>query len=1394
MPKLPIRLPQFKQWLSKHFGLLVLVIYLLVTVISNWPAPNHWLMGWDNFSVSTDLGLNIKRTLFATWREYRGFGVASDSEVVDLFRQLPLLAIGTFVPSYLLEWLYYFSMYVLGTIGAYTLTIHALRRLTTTNSFTTWHWSLVGLSGALFYAVNLYSLEVFYTPIVMYVARFGFLPWLVLFSWQWLTDKHSKTLIRLGVTSLLAAPAFLTATVFFVWMITVGTLILFFGRWRSKLSLLCIIFMLNAFWLLPFGWYTFTKVAVIPKSGTFVAINEILLNAPHERFELDKLLTFTGEFGSGIHFTDLAGKPVPQHPFFHQTPLGSNPSWQYFSTWPIIFIGIIFITKRSRTYRSQLGWWLAIALMLSIWLLTKEYSPLGVVYNLLSKTIPFLQVVLRFGGTKLNPLLILVGVITSGATTLWLLESTTTKKPTLLRQIAAAIGTLIIVASVGWMSAAPLSGQLAAKIISVQLPQAYTQLAAEINQDATYGRVLHLPTGLYSYWRSHSWGYYGSSFLSFMIQKPMIEKTFSPGNLDHDYFDQALTTLTLNFQTIDPASRKKRAQQLAHLLERSSIRHILIDSSVQPAITNKNLVSWEVHPLKESELLIAELVQLGALRQVNRFAIDPNNPTAGEVVHYIFDHEFAAFTAPTQTLAIDPKLTNTFIGPLLDQTQTIIQSDELASRSYPWWQTNYTYTPNKNFFALNSQQQREPLVLTIPAPAQKSNAYQAFDLFATKDNNQLQLYAQLSQPAHDQQPSSQDSILVYTANLPKQDLPNAWSNPQKYLNNWHILPTQTMQPLRVAISDQVLPLPIDLNDKPTYIGSLLLAQQIISSIPISLLIPESSGPAAIDTNLLSPTENPNCLNDGTGLHQAKLVLNQNSLQAKTNQGSFCFGTSIDLRDLKQTAAKTDNRNYFELSLIAKSEVEVTASDSTQLFPLSRQLAVTKLVKKQQPLAQTSICLSTQTNGPCLNGQTVLRTAQQPTQYILTTNRLFDETKLNIVFTIITDLSSHTLYLEKLELWRFSPNNTQSANFSSLIPHTDRQFTLDNGQLQLPYPLSLGSLYPSFSRGLSLQNPTTCIQNPTVTRTKAHHSLSQLANDLLIYSETCSMTLSTTIPYYSSNAYYWNTQYQVITGNQPIILVDAISQLHNKLFSQADQYPNIPGSKPLEPTTSLADENIFQTQLLDVLRQPSYATASTVIAPIGDTSQPTAITFAVNLASTNQSLLRLTTPTIFAMPPEWQASYLESTESTHQFAEITIDAVGQFLPSLWTLTVGSADITANTQALLVFDQGFDTGWLLLNQNLRPISAKHIKVDGWKNGWLLETNTLTKPQKIFVLYWPELLSLLGWTITIPTIGLIILKTVKAKTATLADSLTAHTRVTKLSQKLRKALAPKKHPRSA
>src|SRR3990167_7102167 len=115
-------------YFKKRPGLLILSIILLVITIVNI-KPDFYLMGWDNYSSYFNLKTNIFRTFFATWREYRGLGIPSDSESTDLFRQLFFLILSPFVKENLLDQVFSLFSFNFGVIMVYLLSIKLFKEI-----------------------------------------------------------------------------------------------------------------------------------------------------------------------------------------------------------------------------------------------------------------------------------------------------------------------------------------------------------------------------------------------------------------------------------------------------------------------------------------------------------------------------------------------------------------------------------------------------------------------------------------------------------------------------------------------------------------------------------------------------------------------------------------------------------------------------------------------------------------------------------------------------------------------------------------------------------------------------------------------------------------------------------------------------------------------------------------------------------------------------------------------------------------------------------------------------------------------------------------------------------------------------------------------------------------
>ncbi len=162
------------QKIRAYPGLFVLIcMLLLINLVSL--KPDLHIVGWDNYSSYFQPAINIPRTLFATWREYRGFGVPSDSESPDIFRQLYSLAARTILPETLLDQVYMLLSFDIGIIAMYVFSRMLIKKYFLKEQ-TTVTIDIFGFLSAMFYLFNLNTLATFYFPMIMYVNRFYSIP------------------------------------------------------------------------------------------------------------------------------------------------------------------------------------------------------------------------------------------------------------------------------------------------------------------------------------------------------------------------------------------------------------------------------------------------------------------------------------------------------------------------------------------------------------------------------------------------------------------------------------------------------------------------------------------------------------------------------------------------------------------------------------------------------------------------------------------------------------------------------------------------------------------------------------------------------------------------------------------------------------------------------------------------------------------------------------------------------------------------------------------------------------------------------------------------------------------------------------------------------------------
>ena len=119
---------------------------------------------------------------------------------------------------------------------------------------------------------------------------------------------------------------------------------------------------------------------------------------------------------------------------------------------------------------------------------------------------------------------------------------------------------------------------------------------------------------------------------------------------------------------------------------------------------------------------------------------------------------------------------------------------------------------------------------------------------------------------------------------------------------------------------------------------------------------------------------------------------------------------------------------------------------------------------------------------------------------------------------------------------------------------------------------------------------------------------------------------------------------------------------------------------------------------------------------------------------NRTLLK--TVEFYPLPLDWLTQVMtgDVDQATRHF-ETVILSQRQWNPTFYTVRVR----VQSEQGLLVLPQSFDKGWVALTAFRQP---QHTLYNGWANAWLLPSGEY----RVVLLYWPQLLSFLGYGLLI------------------------------------------------
>ncbi|MCJ7804358.1 hypothetical protein MUP35_01300, partial [Patescibacteria group bacterium] len=242
---------------------ILLVCLTIVLCIVNF-KPGNWLSGWDTLHPEFDFLLNIKRAISGVWMEHQGLGaVASQAHPAEIPRIIILFLSSLILPVSFLRYFYFFLCLILGPLGVYFFLAKIIFK--DKNKL---ERDIFSFLGALFYLLNLGTLQHFYVPLEIFATHFASLGWLFLFTTQYLETKKKKYLWFFALVTLLSTSMAHTATLFYAYFLGLVIYLfsfIFFSSAKNRLPLLkkgfiiiLITLAINAFWLLPNLYYVFS--------------------------------------------------------------------------------------------------------------------------------------------------------------------------------------------------------------------------------------------------------------------------------------------------------------------------------------------------------------------------------------------------------------------------------------------------------------------------------------------------------------------------------------------------------------------------------------------------------------------------------------------------------------------------------------------------------------------------------------------------------------------------------------------------------------------------------------------------------------------------------------------------------------------------------------------------------------------------------------------------------------------------------------------------------------------------------------------------------------------------------------------------------------------------------
>lgn len=593
----------------------ILITLLWAVIFAANYTPGTYLIGWDNVMPEFDLKLNFDRAFFSVWQDYRGLGVIDGlSHAANLTHTLYISLLSMFIPQNLLRYTFIYSTYLVGGLASYFLLIHLTRNKT------------VSFIGGLFYMLNLGIIQIYYAPLEAFAVQFAALPLMTFAIIKFFNNSKLKTISVVALLSFLTSPQGFVPTLFIVYCILLSSLSLFYFLQKRKIKAVLIlwgvIFLTNAFWILPFSYQALINAQNIKNTRiNQFSSDEIYLRSKARGNMLDVLTTKGFMIDTVEYNVEKNGNE-----FFME-------EWRkYTSSLPYKVISGVFIFIAGTGLFSILknkkkeGYAFGLTFIISFFFLANNTPIFSGLNDLIRLVFPIFGEVFRFPFTKFITLFAFSFTI--------LFAFGILKIKTLLPKYKEVdILVLLVFFGIIIFSAFPVfSGYFTSPTLRRTVPQEYFDAFSYFLSQNKDARIALLPLPTYWNWQYTDWGHKGSGFLWYGLEQPILLRAFDPWS---DKNAQVYNELSYAINTED-------INYFTTALKKYDIKHLLIDRSIINTLSPK--------PIDYDSLtrFLGESTELEKTKDFGKIVVYKVKDPAGSV--YTLPIENTAVSSSTFTL------------------------------------------------------------------------------------------------------------------------------------------------------------------------------------------------------------------------------------------------------------------------------------------------------------------------------------------------------------------------------------------------------------------------------------------------------------------------------------------------------------------------------------------------------------------------------------------------------------------------------------------------------------------------------------------------------------------------------------------------------------------------